>query len=223
MHRHCCRWHSDARSQGANSHYIDKFGPSVPFKMWHQRKHQSSASLAFVRRIHRRPVNSPHKGPVTRKMFPFDDVIMGTNFPQSLVFLLTWTSVAVLLVSYCGIQLAITLQRRHNECDGVSNQQLHDRLFNRLFRCRSKKISKLRGTGLCEFKNLLNTWWYWFHNAITEYICSIWTGAFKKRIYPHTLIYIYIYIYIYIIWVDIWIALCLSLTHFATRINYALS
>ena len=41
-----------------------------------QRKHQSSASLAFVRGIHRWPVNSPHKGPVTRKMFPFDDVIM---------------------------------------------------------------------------------------------------------------------------------------------------
>ena len=43
-----------------------------------QRKHQSSASLAFVRGIHRWPVNSPHKGPVTRKMFPFDDVIMNT-------------------------------------------------------------------------------------------------------------------------------------------------
>ena len=41
-----------------------------------QRKHQSSASLAFVRGIYRGPVNSPHKGPVTRKMFPFDDVIM---------------------------------------------------------------------------------------------------------------------------------------------------
>ena len=41
-----------------------------------QRKHQSSASLAFARGIHRWPVNSPHKGPVTRKMFPFDDVIM---------------------------------------------------------------------------------------------------------------------------------------------------
>ena len=41
-----------------------------------QRKHQSSASLAFVRGIHRAPVNSPHKWPVTRKMFPFDDVIM---------------------------------------------------------------------------------------------------------------------------------------------------
>ena len=41
-----------------------------------QRKHQSSASLAFVWGIHRGPVNSPHKEPVTRKVFPFDDVIM---------------------------------------------------------------------------------------------------------------------------------------------------
>ena len=41
-----------------------------------QRKHQSSASLAFARGIHRSSVNSPHKGPVTRKMFPSDDVIM---------------------------------------------------------------------------------------------------------------------------------------------------
>ena len=41
-----------------------------------QKKHQSSASLAFVREIQRWPVNSSHKWPVTRKMFPFDDVIM---------------------------------------------------------------------------------------------------------------------------------------------------
>ena len=41
-----------------------------------QRTHQGSASPAFVRGIHRRPVNSPHKWPVTRKIFPFDDVIM---------------------------------------------------------------------------------------------------------------------------------------------------
>ena len=41
-----------------------------------QRKHQSSESLAFVLGIHREPVNSTHKWPVTRKMFPFDDVIM---------------------------------------------------------------------------------------------------------------------------------------------------
>ena len=42
-----------------------------------QRTHQSSALLAFVRGIHQWPVNSPHKGPVTRKIFLFDDVIMG--------------------------------------------------------------------------------------------------------------------------------------------------
>ena len=49
-----------------------------------QRKHQRSASLAFVRGIHRGPVNSPHKWPVTRKMFPFDDVIMSNLSPFSI-------------------------------------------------------------------------------------------------------------------------------------------
>ena len=41
-----------------------------------QRKHESSASLAFVWGIHWGSVNYPHKWPLTRKMFPFDDVIM---------------------------------------------------------------------------------------------------------------------------------------------------
>ena len=40
-------------------------------------------SLAFVRGIHQLPVNSPHKVPVTRKMFPSDDVIMDTQGPDS--------------------------------------------------------------------------------------------------------------------------------------------
>ena len=41
-----------------------------------QRKYQSSASLTFLRGIYRWTVNSPHKGTVTRKMFPSDDVII---------------------------------------------------------------------------------------------------------------------------------------------------
>ena len=40
---------------------------SIVYSGADQRKHQSSASLAFVRGIHRWPVNSQHKGPVTRK------------------------------------------------------------------------------------------------------------------------------------------------------------
>ena len=45
-----------------------------------KRKHQSSTSLASVRGIHRWPVNSPHKLPVRRKMFPFYDVIVMSMF-----------------------------------------------------------------------------------------------------------------------------------------------
>ena len=43
-----------------------------------------------------------------------------------------------------------SLHWRHNERDGISNHQPHDCLFNRLFRHRSKKTSKLHVTGLCE-------------------------------------------------------------------------
>ena len=85
-------WRTDDQSKGNArwfSHYNDVImstmasqitGVSIVYltvcSCADQRKHQNSASLAFVRGIHRLPVNSPHKGPVTRKMFPFDDVIM---------------------------------------------------------------------------------------------------------------------------------------------------
>ena len=39
-------------------------------------KNISFESLAHVRGLHRWPVNSPHEGPITQKMFPFDDVVM---------------------------------------------------------------------------------------------------------------------------------------------------
>ena len=64
-----------------------------------ERKHQSSASLAFVRWIHRGPVNSPHKWPVTRKMFPFDDVIMQNHCKQT---------VAMVRALYFSAQIAVT-------------------------------------------------------------------------------------------------------------------
>ena len=57
---------------------------SIVYSGADQRKHQSSASLTFVRGIHRGPVNSPHKTPVTQKMFPFDDVIMIASFHWNL-------------------------------------------------------------------------------------------------------------------------------------------
>ena len=53
---------------------------SIVYSGADKREHQRSASLAFVWKIHRWPVNSPHKGPVTRIFFPFDDVIMEYRF-----------------------------------------------------------------------------------------------------------------------------------------------
>ena len=80
---------TDSKSRRWFNHYNDVIMGTIVFQITSltivfstvyldadQRKHQSSASLAFVRGIHRWSVNSPHKGPVTRKMFPFDDVIM---------------------------------------------------------------------------------------------------------------------------------------------------
>ena len=130
-----------------------------------QSKHQSSASLAFVWGIHRGPVNSPHKWPVTRKMFPFDDVIMH----QTTMKHITVRAVRIIHGVYhmqCDAVITriffpkfsqytpkaryvVSLLWRHNGRDGVSNHQPHDCLLNRLFRRRSKKTSKLRVTGLC--------------------------------------------------------------------------
>ena len=51
---------------------------SIVYSSTDQRNHQNSASLALVRGIHRWPVNSPHKGSVTRKMFPFVVIMRNT-------------------------------------------------------------------------------------------------------------------------------------------------
>ena len=74
-----------------------------------QRKHQSSASLAFVRGIHPSLVNSPHKRPVTRKMFPFDDIIMVTQEDP-----LTWNKANLRdLITATGQAISLKLDSNH--------------------------------------------------------------------------------------------------------------
>ena len=61
----------------------------------------------------------------------------------------TWNTKTLEHRGACGVQwMILTLRWRHNGRDSVSNHQPHDCLFNRLFRRRSKKTSKLRVTGL---------------------------------------------------------------------------
>ena len=73
-------WDGVTSSKGINSHGKMTLTCAVIFSTVYsevdQRKHQGSASLAFVWGIHRGLVNSPHKWPVTRIMLPFDNVIM---------------------------------------------------------------------------------------------------------------------------------------------------
>ena len=109
-----------------------------------------------------------------------------------------------------------TLQWRHNGCDGISIHQPPDCLLNRLFRCRSKKTSKLRITGLCagnspitgEFpsqwaSNAEDVSIWWRHHGIEAYsYCAIlhcWTlyvfvsvpiGSYPIVIHSYTLFWI---------------------------------
>ena len=71
-------WHCSDVIMGAMASQITRFSfvYSAVCSDSDQRKRQCSAPLVFVRGIHRWPVNSPHKGPVTRKIISFDDVIM---------------------------------------------------------------------------------------------------------------------------------------------------
>ena len=60
-----------------------------------------------------RPVNSPHKGPVTRKMFPFDDVIMSVRTRPSSKVKSKWGANHVGYSIKCD-QMLITAKEYHN-------------------------------------------------------------------------------------------------------------
>ena len=62
---------------------------------------------------------------------------------------ITWTNDDPIQWCIYASPCLTALHWRHNERDGISNHQPHDCLFNVLFRCRSKKTSKLRVTGHC--------------------------------------------------------------------------
>ena len=128
-----------------------------------QRKHQSSASLAFVRGIHRWPVNSPHKWPVTRKMFPFDDVIMVNDFHstyqdswQRLLFQFYYAKTFIYQQHFIGKS-----RQRYNQnlCEGIVHNEFakkvaFDKMFHHqiMFLCHGQSFSelmKLQMTPIC--------------------------------------------------------------------------
>ena len=67
-------WHHNERAVISNHQCLDCLLNRSFRQRW--KKTSKLRALACVRGIHRWPVNSPHKGPITEKMFPFHDVIM---------------------------------------------------------------------------------------------------------------------------------------------------
>ena len=87
-----------------------------------QRKHQSSASLAFVSGIHRWLVDSPHKGPVTRKMFSFDDVIMKESWVVEPGVVFFWWQGMTCFMTHTTTQLPrVPWALWHNNIPGDGN------------------------------------------------------------------------------------------------------
>ena len=139
-----------------------------------QRKHQSSASQVFVRGIHRGLVNSPHKWPVTRKMFPFDDVIIPYFVASS------WTEWALNVLiqkkfehkvawkydynTSITILMAFALRWRDNERDGVSNHQPHDFLSNVYSGADQSKYSPFTGEFPAQRASNVETVSIWWHH-----------------------------------------------------------
>ena len=86
-----------------------------------QRKHQNSASLAFVMGMHRWPLVSPHKGPVTRKMFPHDDVTTGNSIFYPSVYNV---DIDVLVTAKCfATMLSLTVAFRNSLYPKMNTQK----------------------------------------------------------------------------------------------------
>ena len=103
---------------------IDKYLTQY-WKTLQWRHNESFASLAFVKGIHRWPVNSPHNGPVTRKVVPFDDVIMSLS--MSLLATqgdnwLTGADQSLPFVTDCDCQWACVAHFSGSVCSMVSTR-----------------------------------------------------------------------------------------------------
>ena len=115
-----------------------------------QWKHQSSAPLAFVRGIHRWPVNSLLKGPVTRKINPLDDVIMISPVFSRITSLLPGNLTRYDIIAHMSMRWSWTITATSNDRHGVSNYRSVGCLFISLFILTTKKHQRSALLSLCE-------------------------------------------------------------------------
>ena len=99
-----------------------------------QIEHQSSASLAFVRGIHRWPVDSPHKGSATRKMFLFDDITMVKPQPN------TTNTNRVHDMGMCSTRNLAAYIKNHAVCEAVWYATIINEFSPRTYRWLSARL-----------------------------------------------------------------------------------
>ena len=96
----------------------------------HQRKHQSSTFLAFVRETHHRSAYSLHKGPVTWKMFPFD-----------YSFMISQTTRIELAMSTATAQVRRSQQILVNKQECTRTPNIKDRTNTKFWACDENRIA----------------------------------------------------------------------------------
>ena len=143
---------------------------SIVYSDADQGKHQSSASLTFVRGIHRGTVNSPHKWSVTRKILPFDDVIMAldTYFWRLNLLNVSWA---------LGINLSMGSANESQRYIVASSHIGWDHRQNDLWTSMvwPLRLSLWQLAGF-HYENLRCQWWQIWHHAS----CQSWHHSFTS-------------------------------------------
>ena len=141
-----------------------------------QRKHQGSVSLAFVRGIHRLPVDSPNKGPVTQNMFSFDDVFMQYNG--------MWTQWGPPFIP--SISITTQFGVLSHLLGGIYTQHTNGN-FDMLHMSGASKIFGLIFSDIILCDEIFLSWYnysgYCFQNWMITWVigCTVKTNALKKK------------------------------------------
>ena len=140
-----------------------------------QRKHQRSTSLAFVRGFHQWPVNSRHKGPVMRKMFPFDDGIMFDPY----------------ICEWVVLSIPIQQPSTHRHPPTPTPTALVPVKFPEMQRCKLQVSPKHKETqAMSIYLGIYRIALFWTLNSFSRYI---WLNVF---VFVFETMYLYLYLFL---------------------------
>ena len=154
-----------------------------------QRKHQSSASLAIVQGIHWWPVNSLHKGPVTLKLFPFDNIIMGHSsyaLHQNCTCYLI-SHIAVICITDAGNCFLFNILRPDQNCRQSVDSILKCIFLKEIVWILLKISMKFVSEGIIEKKSVLVpvTVWHWTSTIkLIRHLKQWWPSSLRHYVSP---------------------------------------